>query len=405
MTHVGSECSAPRAGESCVAGCHLRCQTLWMPRKILVVSGSGNSVDFVEVPAENEHELQQIMLVHPQLVPSTDLGLENDLLVIGRETPLASGSIDLLCLSSSGEVVIIEFKTGPKNPDFRHALAQVIDYGSDIWRLSDWEEFDQGLVRRYLNGPRVDAAYKGCDGLQAAATKAWSLDDQQWQALIGRLDNVLATGDFHFVVAAQRFSDAMKSSVDYLNETTRMGRYFLVELIRLDSQEQKAYAAQVVQRPTRRGAGGGAASRASEDHFLGRIADEEYRDAMSELFANVTALGLTMSWGSKGASIRLKSPDKEEPISVGWVFLDGDQWTWAKHVTLGVDPNTLINHPTVAPAVSKFCETVKAVAGSHPAGGKSNAAIFKPKTFVAVHAQLIEALATLTTDVKGVAGA
>ena len=95
---------------------------------------------------------------------------------------------------------------------------------------------------------------------------------------------------------------------------------------------------------------------------------------MSELFANVTALGLTMSWGSKGASIRLKSPDKEEPISVGWVFLDGDQWTWAKHVTLGVDPNTLINHPTVAPAVSKFCVTVKAVTGAHPAGGKSNAA-------------------------------
>lgn len=379
-----------------------------MPRKILVVSGSGNSVDFVEVPAHNEHELQQIMLVHPQLIPSTDLGLEDDLLVVGRETALASGSIDLLCLSSSGEVVIIEFKTGPNNPDFRHALAQVIDYGSDIWRLSDWKEFDQGLVHRYLNGPRVDAAYKGCDGLEAAAKKAWSLDDQQWQALISRLDNVLKTGDFHFVVAAQRFSDAMKSSVDYLNETTRMGRYFLVELIRLDGQGQKAYAAQVVQRPSRRGAGGGGgggASRASEDHFLGRIADEDYRDAMSELFANVTALGLTMSWGSKGASIRLKSPDKEEPISVGWVFLDGDQWTWAKHVTLGVDPNTLINHPTMAPAVSKFCGTVKAVAGSHPAGGKSNAAIFEPKTFVAVHAELIEALATLTTDVKSVAGA
>ena len=220
-----------------------------MPRKILVVSGAGNSVDFVEVPADNEHELQQIMLVHPQLVPATDLGLEDDLLVIGRETALASGSIDLLCISSSGEVVIIEFKTGPKNPDFRHALAQVIDYGSDIWRLSDWREFDQGLVHRYLNGSRVDAAYKGCDGLEAAAKKAWSLDDQQWQALISRLDNVLATGDFHFVVAAQRFTDAMKGSVDYLNETTRMGRYFLVELIRLDGQGQKAYAAQVVQRP------------------------------------------------------------------------------------------------------------------------------------------------------------
>ncbi|WP_170981540.1 endonuclease NucS domain-containing protein [Nocardioides dongxiaopingii] len=373
-----------------------------MPRKILVVAGSGSAVDFIEVPADNEHELQQVMLSHPQLIPTKDLGLDNDLLVVGRETALASGSIDLLCLSSSGEVVIVEFKTGPKNPDFRHSLAQVIDYGSDIWRLSDWKEFDQGLVHRYLNGPRVDAAFKGCKDLEAAARRAWSLDDQQWQALVSRLDKVLETGDFHFVVAAQRFTDAMRGSVDYLNETARMGRYFLVELIRLDGRGQKAYAAQVVQRPGRRVGSGGSLSRASEDDFLARIGDSDYRDAMSELFANVAALGLSMAWGSKGASIRLKSPDRDEPISVGWVFLFGDQWTWAKHVTLGVDTNTLVNHPTVAPAILKFCTTVKAVAGAQLAGGKSNAAVFDPPAFVFAHAELIEALAALATDIENV---
>jgi RecB family endonuclease NucS len=52
-----------------------------------------------------------------------DLGLPGDLLVVGRETRVASGAIDLLCLSRSGELVIIEFKTGPQNSDFRHALA------------------------------------------------------------------------------------------------------------------------------------------------------------------------------------------------------------------------------------------------------------------------------------------
>ncbi len=153
-----------------------------MTRKILVVSNTGGPVDFIEVPASNEHELQDIMLNHPQLVPAKDLGLDDDLLVVGRETTLASGFIDLLCLSRSGEVVIIEFKTGPKNPDFRHALAQVIDYGSDLWRLSDWKEFDQGVVHRYLNGPRVDVAYKSCHDLRGAATMAWALDEQEWEA-------------------------------------------------------------------------------------------------------------------------------------------------------------------------------------------------------------------------------
>ena len=105
---------------------------------------------------------------------------------------------------------------------------------------------------------------------------------------------------------------------------------------------------------------------------------------MSELFASAQALGLTMAWGSKGASIRLKSPDQPEPISVGWVFLEGDQWTWAKHVTLGVDPDTLQNHPSIQSAIVDFCQKLKGVPGGKPAGGKSNAMIFEPTVFVAV---------------------
>ncbi|WP_396048444.1 endonuclease NucS domain-containing protein [Aeromicrobium sp. UC242_57] len=314
-------------------------QTMRVPRKILVTGGPSGPVDFVEVPAVNELELQEMLRAHPQLIPSEDLGLSGDLLVVGRETQLASGAIDLLCLSKSGELVIIEFKTGPKNPDFRHALAQVIDYGSDIWKLGDWAAFDQGVVHRYLNSRWVEPTYAGCEDLQAAATKAWALTSEEWEVLADRLDQVIKSGDFHFVIAAQRFVDPMKVSVSYLNETTQAGRYFLVEVVRLDGAGLMAYAAQVVHKPEARGgAGSSPAAKASEAAFLVAIADPPYREAMSELFASVKALGLTLAWGSKGASIRLKSPDQQEPISVGWVFLEGDQWTWAKHVTLGVDP-------------------------------------------------------------------
>lgn len=372
-----------------------------MPRKILVVGGSSGPVHFVEGPARSEQELQDILLNNPQLIPTKDLGLDDELLVVGRETVLASGRIDLLCLSKSGELVIVEFKTGPQNPDFRHALAQVIDYGSDLWKLSDWTEFDQGVVHRYLNGPHVDPLYKACNDLREAATQTWGLDQDRWDVLIGRLDQVLSKGDFHFVVAAQRFTDAMKGCVEYLNETTRAGRYFLVEVIRLDGSGQTAYAAQVTQKPTARtSAGGNQASKASEAAFLEKINDPDYHEAMSELFANVSALGLSVAWGSKGASIRLKSPDRDEPISVGWVFLEGDQWTWAKHVTLGVDPNTLQNHPTIAPAILDFCKSLKTVPGGKTAGGKSNATIFEPAVFVAERAQIFDLLATLTTNAE-----
>ena len=106
-----------------------------MARRVLV-QRDGASFDLLEVPAPNEHHLQEIMKNAPQLIPSDDLGNDGDLIVVGRETALASGYNDLLCLARSGDIVLIEFKTGPQNPDFRHALAQLIDYGSDLWRLS-----------------------------------------------------------------------------------------------------------------------------------------------------------------------------------------------------------------------------------------------------------------------------
>lgn len=372
-----------------------------MPRKILVTGGSAGPIDLVEVLVESEQELQEILRGNPQLVPAEDLGLAGDLLVVGRETRLASGAVDLLCLSSTGELVIIEFKTGPQNPDFRHALAQVIDYGSDIWKLGDWSSFDQGVVHRYLSSPYAEAKYQLCGDLQSLATAAWSLTDDEWASLIDRLDQVINSGDFHFVVAAQRFADPMKVSVSYLNAISRAGRYFLVEVIRLDGADRTAYAAQVIHKPeVRGGTTTSPAGKASEDAFLSAITDTDYRDAMSELFASVKALGFVMPWGSKGASIRLKTPDQAEPLSVGWVFLEGDQWTWAKHVTLGVDPSTLKKHPTVAPAVLAFCDKLRTVPGGKDAGGKSNAVIFEPGILVKEHDQLIRLLGDLSSAIN-----
>ncbi|MGU7753860.1 hypothetical protein, partial [Klebsiella pneumoniae] len=96
------------------------------------------------------------------------------------------------CLASSGDIILIEFKTGPQNPDFRHALAQLIDYGSDLWRLSV-EDFDRGVVQRYLASGRVDAASRGASTLaEAVARSGWDLGEEGWAAFVSRLEDVLA---------------------------------------------------------------------------------------------------------------------------------------------------------------------------------------------------------------------
>ena len=74
-----------------------------MPRRFLV-ERAGERFDLVESPAPSEHHLQEVMKMNPQLIPADDLGLDGDLLVIGRETSLASGSIDVLCRASPRRV-------------------------------------------------------------------------------------------------------------------------------------------------------------------------------------------------------------------------------------------------------------------------------------------------------------
>ena len=40
-----------------------------------------------------------------------------------------------------------------------------------------------------------------------------------------RLAEVLETGDFHYVVSAQRFTTTMQTSLEYMNATMRFGRF------------------------------------------------------------------------------------------------------------------------------------------------------------------------------------
>ena len=42
---------------------------------------------------------------------------------------------------------------------------------------------------------------------------------------------MLQEGDFHYVVAAQRFTPQMTRSIDYLNKVAAVGKYHFVQMI------------------------------------------------------------------------------------------------------------------------------------------------------------------------------
>ena len=50
------------------------------------------------------------------------------------QVDFGAGPIDLLVTDPQGRVAIVEFKRGSENPDVRRVVAQLLDYGSSVWR-------------------------------------------------------------------------------------------------------------------------------------------------------------------------------------------------------------------------------------------------------------------------------
>jgi hypothetical protein len=370
-----------------------------VPRKVLVLQ-EGAAFSLTEVPAENEHVLQEIMKNNPILLPLDDLGLTGPMLVIGRETTVASGSIDLVGVVPSGDVVLVEFKTGPQNPDFRHALAQLIDYGSDLWGMSV-QDFDTGVVQRYLVSAYCPPELAAFKDLGSLAQHAWGGVDFDSDGFVTRLDKVLTDGDFVYVVAAQRYTPQMTRSLEYLNTVTQAGRYHLVQLIQLDGQAMKAYVAQAVMtsRPSRQRS---VKTRVKEGEFLAAIDDADYRAVLEDVFDRCRALGLAFEWGPAGTSIRLATPDRAEPLSIAWVFSGTPGWSGLTHLTLGYDEKSANATPSIAAALAVYVEAAQNIPGANVVGAKGlRAWMFQPPAAKAAKGQIIEVLEHLVASAGG----
>jgi hypothetical protein len=375
-----------------------------MGRKLLIVSNASTSV-LEEVLAPDEQTLHDRMRESPGLIPIEDFDLEGPVLVVGQEVSLASGRIDLVCLTRGGELLLVEFKTGPQNPDFRHALAQVVDYGSDLWEMSV-DAFENSVVRRYLTGPYcTDPAIKGAVTLDDAITRAWQDDDLDVSRLRARLAEVLIKGDFHFVVVAQRFTPAMEQTVRYLNATMNRGRFYLVELIRYhissDDSSYSAFAGQVVASPPRTTFGGPPS--VDETRFLAALADDGYRLTLERLFDACKANGLRFAWGAKGASIRMPAPDHPEPLSIAWIFPSGGPyWGGISDLGLGVDQESLRLRPSVAESVKSYAAKALQIDGAKPVVHKGmTAATFEPEVVIAREREITDLIARLVSRASG----
>ena len=114
--------------------------------------------------------------INPDILPIEEFELVGPLMVVGRETTLPSGFVDLVCIARGGDILIIEFKTGPQNSDFRHALSQLLDYGAGMWGMS-YDEFESTVAIRFFSSQYChDLRIRGASSLEEAARSIWNDD-------------------------------------------------------------------------------------------------------------------------------------------------------------------------------------------------------------------------------------
>jgi hypothetical protein len=190
-----------------------------MTRRIIRVDAGVPSVA-LETRFDTEAQLHALVAARPEVLPTEDLRM-SPLVPLANELDFGAGPMDLLAVDTTGRLVVIEFKRGSENPDVRKVVAQVLDYGSMLWRRT-YEELEE----------RCRSRQPGFEG---------SLEEhvqERFQALgencepgqfRNGVETCLDTGNFVFLYVGRDLDDRTRRIMTFLAEGARM-TFFAVEI-------------------------------------------------------------------------------------------------------------------------------------------------------------------------------
>lgn len=281
-----------------------------MPRHILIRDKSSNSIALLpEAKVGQEELLQQAIKQNPQLIPAADYDL-GELLVVDREATAGNGYADLVCLDPSGQIVIVEMKRGPENPDSRRVVAQVLEYGAHFWQMTA-EEFERRALEFFRSSQCESARLKQVHSLQ----EAFELPEETGPGvcegesigdgfdILESIQENLTQGRFVYLIISTRIDAPLRRVMEYLNSTASF-RIGAVEIDYFTDGEQELFVPRSIApagSPKRATQG----SRTDRETFLGSVipGTEQF---FEDLLGGLAELGFTIVWGTRGCSCRLR---------------------------------------------------------------------------------------------------
>ena len=346
-----------------------------MKRKALLKDGE-RFVVLEESDFGCETALQEALKRNPEAIPVADLELDH-VIVVGRETPLPAGAIDLLLVDAQGQVLIVETKLS-RNPELRRqVVAQLLDYGASLWKTAPTVKAFEKLVLSYWQSDSCeDAQVKGAnslrDGVEPIFKELYG-KDWDYDAFEATLDDNLANGQHVLLVVASGLMDGLsRDLLQYANICLGLPLYGVeITMFKMGDMEL------IVPRGVRHRAGGYRRIAPTSRHvdratFLAActpLATAFFEQMLDE----AEKRDMILYWGSKGFSVRMPL---EPPVTVMYGYPPDEFQVYTGNWPLDIEGQT------------DFRRRLSEVAPFRPGGQYTNHLSLDEKTLPQAYAAL-----------------
>ncbi|MGH7141860.1 MAG: hypothetical protein ACREF5_00040 [Candidatus Saccharimonadales bacterium] len=289
--------------------------------KILHQDKSGKwTIAFVKNYA-NEAELQDLLANDINILPLDEIGYEEPFVTIGKEVGLHGNSLDLMAISPSGQIAVVETKLG-KNPEVkREVVGQLLSYAGSLWN-KQYEDLERYFAK-YLLG--TENPFKG--SLVKYVQEKCPVDGFLETNFKQKTTERLMSGAFTLLIVVDSANPELRDIANYLNDRTGAGiDFYVIEVERVEAQGNILLVPRLVNPPrksvTTRVAGSKAGdpydrTPISKESFLGMLdspADRKLADKLLHAFEHHALI--KMVWRKTGFSIQVPIPEaKDYPVN------------------------------------------------------------------------------------------
>lgn len=196
-----------------------------------------------------EKDLQKLLFVTPDIIPGRSVGGDVPLAAISELVVIAPVDqvirIDIVAVDALANIYVVECKMAANSDISRKVLAQVIEYGANLWEFG-YPALDAEFRKQHGNVPLVELIAKGVDQLRAEGDAGPGLIDWNPKEFEDALTANLSSGRFTLLIAVDEMNPRLGRTLEYLNRRGREIRVLALELFRLQFQGHELLVPQLV---------------------------------------------------------------------------------------------------------------------------------------------------------------